>query len=48
MNFIKLPFAILNKERLKMDFIKGFPKRRVPAEIESYINSLKRNKRDTN
>ena len=47
MSFKKLPFSILNKEKRKMDFIKGVYKRRVQAEIESYKDCVDEDKRDT-
>ena len=47
MSFKKLPFSILNKEKRKMDFIKGVYKRRVQAEIESYKDFADEDKRDT-
>ena len=46
MNVLKSPFLIFNKERRKMDYIKGVYKRRVQAEIESYKSSEDEDKRD--
>ena len=47
MYVLKSPFSIFNKERRKMDYIKGVYKRRVQAEIESYKDSEDEDKRDT-
>tara|TARA_B100000886_G_C20307662_1_gene442458 strand:+ start:65 stop:250 length:186 start_codon:yes stop_codon:yes gene_type:complete len=47
MNFKKSPFSIINKERRKMDFIKGVYKRRVQSEIESYDDYEDEYKEDT-
>ena len=47
MNVLKSLFSIFNKERRKMDYIKGVYKRRVQAEIESYKDSEDEDKRDT-
>ena len=47
MNVLKSPFSIFNKERRKMDYIKGVYKRRVQAEIESYKDSEDEDKIDT-
>ena len=38
MNFKKSPFSILNNDRREIYYIKGVYKRRVQAEIESYID----------
>ena len=36
MNLKRSPFSILNKERREIDYINGFYKRKIQAEIESY------------
>ena len=36
MNLNRSPFSILDKEKREMDYIKGFYKRQIQAEIESY------------
>ena len=47
MNLKRSPFSILNKDRRKMDFIKGVYKRRIQAEIESYKYPEDEDKKDT-
>ena len=47
MNLKRSPFSILNKERREIDYIKGFYKRRIQAEIESHKESEGEEKRDT-
>ena len=47
MNLKRSPFSILNKERREIDYIKGFYKRKIQAEIESYKDSEDEEKRDT-
>ena len=47
MNVLKSSFSIFNKERRKMDYIKGVYKWRVQAEIESYKESDNEDKSDT-
>ena len=46
MNLKTSSFAILNKERREIDYIKGVYKRRVQAEIESYKDTEDEKKRD--
>ena len=47
MNLKKSPFSILNKDKRKMDYIKGVYKRKIQAEIESYKDPEDGDKRDT-
>ena len=47
MNLKTSPFSILNKERKELEYIKGVYKRRVQAEIDSYKDSEKEDKKDT-
>ena len=47
MNLKRSPFSILNKERREIDYIKGFYKRKIQAEIDTYKESEDENKRDT-
>ena len=47
MNLKASPFSILNKKRRELEYIKGVYKRRVQAEIDSYIDSEDEEKRDT-
>ena len=47
MNFKRSPFAILNKERREIDYIKGVYKRKIQAEIESYKYPEDEDKRDS-
>ena len=46
MNLKRSPFSILNKERSEIDYIKGVYKRKIQAEIESYIDSEDEDMRD--
>ena len=47
MNLKGSPFSILDKDKRKMDYIKGVYKRKIQAEIESYKDSEDVEKRDT-
>jgi len=47
MNLKRSPFSILNKERREIDYIKGVYKRKIQAEIESYIDLEDKDDRDT-
>jgi len=47
MNLKRSPFSILNKERREIDYIKGVYKKKIQAEIESYIDPEDEDKRDT-
>ena len=47
MNLKRSPFSILDKERGKIDYIKGIYKKKIQAEIESYKDSEDEDKRDT-
>ena len=47
MNLKRSPFSILNKERREIDYIIGFYKRKIQAEIESYKDPDDEDKRDT-
>ena len=47
MNLKKTPFSILDKDAREMDYIKGVYKKKIQAEIESYIDSEDEDKRDT-
>ena len=49
MNLKRSPFSILDKEKREMDYIKGFYKRKIQAEIESYKDpeDEDKDKRDT-
>ena len=47
MNFKRSPFSILNKDRREIDSIKGFYKKKIQAEIESYKDPEDEEKRDT-
>ena len=47
MNLKRSPFSILDKDKREMDYIKGVYKKKIQAEIESYIDSEDENKRDT-
>ena len=38
MNLKRSPFSILNKESREIDYIKGVYKRKIQAEIESYLD----------
>ena len=46
MNLKTSPFSILNKARTEMEYLKDIYKRRIQAEIESYID-LEEGKSDT-
>ena len=47
MNLKRSPFSILDKDKREMDYIKGVYKKKIQAEIESYIDSEDEDKRDT-
>ena len=47
MNLKRSPFSILDKDKRKMDYIKGVYKRKIQAEIESYKDPEDEDKRDT-
>ena len=47
MNLKRSPFSILDKDKREMDYIKGVYKRKIQAEIESYIDPKDEDKRDT-
>ena len=47
MNLKKTPFSILDKDAREMDYIKGVYKKKIQAEIESYIDPEDEDKRDT-
>jgi len=47
MNLKRSPFSILDKDKREMDYIKGVYKRKIQAEIESYIYPEDEDKRDT-
>ena len=47
MNLKGSPFSILDKDRREMDYIKGVYKKKIQAEIESYIDPEDKDKRDT-
>ena len=47
MNLRRSPFSILNKGRREIDYIKGVYKKKIQAEIESYIDPEDKDKRDT-
>ena len=47
MNLKRSPFSILNKECREIDYIKGFYKRNIQAEIESYKYPEDEDKRDS-
>jgi len=47
MNLKRSPFSILDKDKREMDYIKGVYKRKIQAEIESYIDPEDEDKRDT-
>ena len=46
MNLKRSPFSILDKDKREMDYIKGVYKRKIQAEIESYIDSEDEDMRD--
>ncbi len=47
MNLKRSPFSILDKDKREMDYIKSVYKKKIQAEIESYIDSEDEDKRDT-
>ena len=47
MNLKRSPFSILNNKRREIDYIKGFYKRKIQAEIESYKDPEDEDNRDT-
>ena len=47
MNLKRSPFSILDKNQREMDYIKGVYKKKIQAEIESYIDPEDEDKRDT-
>ena len=47
MNFKRSPFSISNKEGREIDYIKGVYKRKIQAEIESYVDPEEEDKKDT-
>ena len=47
MNLKTSPFAILDKERREIDYIKGVYKKKIQAEIESYKDLEDEYKSDT-
>ena len=47
MNTKRSPFSILDKDKREMDYIKGIYKKKIQAEIESYIDPEDEDKRDT-
>ena len=47
MNLKRSPFSILNEESKEIDYIKGFYKRKIQAEVESYKYPEDEDKRDT-
>ena len=47
MNLKRSPFSILDKDKREMDYIKGAYKRKIQAEIESYIDPEDEDKRNT-
>ena len=47
MNLKRSPFAILNKDKREMDYIKGIYKKKVQPEIESFKEPEDEDKRDT-
>ena len=47
MNLKRSPFSILNKQSREIDYIKGVYKKKIQAEIESYVESEDEDKRDT-
>ena len=47
MNFKISPLLILNKDKRKTKYAKGFYKRKIQAEIESHNDSENEKKRDT-
>ena len=47
MNLKRSPFSILDKDKRKIDYIKGVYKRKIQSEIESYKDPEDEDKRDT-
>tara|TARA_B100000886_G_scaffold5859_1_gene3708 strand:- start:36 stop:221 length:186 start_codon:yes stop_codon:yes gene_type:complete len=47
MNLKRSPFAILDKDKREMDYIKGIYKKKIQSEIESYKDTEDEDKRDT-
>ena len=47
MNLKRSPFSIFNKESREIDYIKGFYKRKIQGEIESYKDPEDEDKKDT-
>ena len=47
MNLKRTLLLILNKEKREIDYIKGVYKRKIQAEIESYVDSEDEAERDT-
>ena len=47
MNLKRSPFSILDKNRREMDYIKGVYKKKIQAEIESYVDHEDEVKKDT-
>tara|TARA_B100000886_G_scaffold302510_1_gene232593 strand:+ start:963 stop:1148 length:186 start_codon:yes stop_codon:yes gene_type:complete len=47
MNLKRSPFSILSKEIREIEYIKGVYKKKIQAEIESYIDIDDEDKRDT-
>ena len=47
MNLKRSPFAILDKNKREMDYIKGVYKRKIQAEIDSYKDPEDEDNRDT-
>ena len=47
MNLKRSPFSILNKESREIDYIKGVYKRKIQAEVDSFIDPQDEDKKDT-
>ena len=47
MNLKRSPFSILSKDIREIEYIKGVYKKKIQAEIESYIDVDDEDKRDT-
>ena len=47
MNLKRSPFSLLDKDKRKMDYIKGIYKKKIQSEIESYKDTEDEDKRDT-
>jgi len=47
MNLIRSPFSILDKDKREMDYIKGVYKRKIQAEVDSFIDPQDEDKKDT-